>query len=409
MAIDRASSTMFDLPTSWRARMIGAALARLRWFHSESPYAHRPREADICDFTFGDPREMPLPGFVSALRTWIEPRDERWFAYRTSDERARAVVARSLASSHGLGFAPEDVHMTAGAYGAMAAALATLVDPGDEVLYSVPSWFFYEAMTLQVGGVPVKVRLHGARFDLDLDALAAAITPRTRMVIVNTPHNPTGRIVPRESLVRLAEILTDASERHGRVIYLLADEPYRRLVLDGRSFHSPATHYPASLISYSYAKVLLTPGARIGYLAVSPHLPGRETVREAIVATQLTGWMFPDAVLQYAIEDFEALSNEVDLGALARKRDRMMAELGRIGYELVQPEGTFYMLVRSPLSDDVAFTELLARHHVYVMPGSICELPGWLRICLTATEAMIERSIPGFAAAFTAARGTRAG
>jgi aspartate aminotransferase len=295
--------------------------------------------------------------------------------------------------------------MAAGAFGAIAMAFAALVDPGDEVLYSVPSWFFYEAMTLRVGGVPVKVRLDSGRFDLDLDAMAAAITPRTRVVVVNTPHNPTGRLVPREVLVRLAEILTSASQRHGRTMYLLSDEPYRRLVFDGRPFHSPATHYPATLISYSYAKALLTPGARIGYLVVSPHMPDQEAVREAIGITQFTDWMYPDAVLQYAVEDLEALSHAIDLGALARKRDRMTAELGRIGYELLQPEGTFYLLVRSPLADDVAFAELLARHHVYVLPASLCELPGWLRISLTATEAMIERSIPGFAAAFTAAGG----
>jgi aspartate aminotransferase len=395
---------MFDLPAARRARMTGAALASLRWFESQSPYARRPRDADICDFTFGNPHEMPLPGFVSALRTWIEPRHEHWYAYRASDSRARGVVARSLESSHGLRFAPEDVHLTTGAFGAIAVAMAALVDPGDEVLYSVPSWFFYEAMAVHVGGVPVKARLDPARFDLDLDALAAAITARTRLVIVNTPHNPTGRIVPRDTLVRLAEILTSASESYGRVIYLLADEPYRRLVFDGRTFHSPATYYPATLISYSYGKVLLNPGARIGYLAASPHMPGREPVREAIEVMQLAGWMYPDAVLQYAIEDLEQLS--LDISALTRKRDRLMAELERIGYELLRPEGTFYLLARSPLRDDRAFAELLARHHVYVLPGSICALPGYLRICLTATEAMIERSIPGFAAAYATARGT---
>lgn len=395
---------MFDLPAARRARMTSAALAPLRWFESQSPYARRPRDADICDFTFGNPHELPLPGFVSALRTWIEPRHERWFAYQSSDAHAREVVAHSLESSHGLRFAPDDVHMTTGAFGAIAVAMAALVDPGDEVLYSVPSWFFYEAMALQVGGVPVRTRLAPESFDLDLDALAAAITARTRVVIVNTPHNPTGRIVPRDTLVRLAEILTSASETYGRVIYLLSDEPYRRLVFDGRPFHSPATYYPATLVAYSYGKVLLTPGARIGYLATSPHLPGREAVREAIETMQLAGWMYPDAVLQYAIGELEALS--IDLGLLARKRDRLTAELRRIGYDCREPEGTFYLLARSPLPDDRAFAELLARHHVYVLPGSICGLPGYLRVCLTATEPMIERSIPGFAAAYTEARGT---
>jgi aspartate aminotransferase len=393
---------MIDLPAARRTRMTAAALEPLRRFENESSYAHRPREAAISDFTFGNPHEAPLPGFVAALRNWIEPRHARWFAYRDSDARARATVARCLEASHGLGFAPEDVHLTTGAFGAIALALAALVEPGDEVLYSVPSWFFYEAMILGVGGVPVKVGLQRASFDLDLDAIAAAITPRTRMVVINTPHNPTGRIVPRDTLLGLAEVLTRASERHGRVIYLLADEPYRRLMFDGRTFCSPATYYPAALISYSYAKVLLTPGARIGYLATSPNIPNHKAVREAIEVTQLAGWAYPDAVLQYAIEDLEALS--IDLGALTRKRDRMMAELGRIGYGLHPPEGTFYLLVRSPLADDAAFSELLARHRVYVLPASVCGLPGYLRVCLTATEAMIERSIPGFAAAFAEAQ-----
>ncbi|ACY18013.1 aminotransferase class I/II-fold pyridoxal phosphate-dependent enzyme [Haliangium ochraceum] len=388
-------------PISRRARMAAAALAPLTEFLTHSAYrAHQGRD-DIGDFVFGNPHDMPLPGVVNAFKQWIEPRDKNWYAYKQSEARARALVAANLRESHGLPFEPEDVAMTQGAFAAMAVAFPTLLDPGDEVIFSVPSWFFYESMLVEFGAVPVKVGIRADDFDLDIAAIAAAITPRTRMVIVNTPHNPTGRIYPPATLRTLAQVLEQASARHGRRIYLLSDEPYRRLVFDERPFYSPAASYPATLISYSYGKVLLTPGARIGYLATSPNMPERELVHRAIHTTQMSaGWMFPNALLQHAIEELEAEC--IDLAVLTRKRDRLAGALRDMGYEVFLPEGTFYLLCRSPLDDDLRFCEELGRHGVFVLPGTTCELPGFLRICLTATEAMIERSIDGFARAIAA-------
>ncbi|MDQ4045037.1 MAG: aminotransferase class I/II-fold pyridoxal phosphate-dependent enzyme, partial [Chloroflexota bacterium] len=258
-------------------------------------------------------------------------------------------------------------------------------------------------MIVSTGGVPVKVAVDPETFDLDLDAIAEAITPRTRVVIVNSPNNPTGRIYPPETLERLAAILHEASGRHGRPIWLISDEPYRRIRFHGAAFHSPLAYYPYAIMTYSYGKVLLTPGQRLGYLALPPTMPDREMLRDAIQAVQIAGgFLFPNAILQHAIAELETLS--IDMEAMHAKRDRMVSALREIGYEVHEPDGTFYLLPRSPWEDDAAFVRLLEAHNILCLPGEVLESPGFFRISLTATEAMIERSLAGFAAAFAQAR-----
>jgi aspartate aminotransferase len=236
-------------------------------------------------------------------------------------------------------------------------------------------------------------------FELDLDAIARAITPRTRIVIVNSPHNPTGRVYAADVLARLAAVLEAASMRNGRRIWLLSDECYREIVFDGLSFCSPASFYPHTLIAYSYAKKLLTPGERIGYLAIAPACPERQQLRDALFPMQSAcGWCFADALLQHSIREFEQLS--IDVCRLQHRRDRMVEALAEIGYKVKKPEGTFYVLPRAPTADDIAFARWLADRDDFVIPGSICELPSYFRISLTASEKMIERSVPIFAEAF---------
>jgi aspartate aminotransferase len=355
------------------------------------------RRPGACDFVLGNPQEMPLPGFVSALQHHSEPLDKDWFAYKFSERNATEVVATELRKWRTLPFEPADIAMTSGAFGALAVAFRTLLDPGDEVIYSLPPWFLYEPMVLSVDAVPVKVLVRPDNHDLDLAAIESAIGPRTRAVIVNTPNNPTGRIYPPATLEALADLLTSASRHWGRPIWLISDEPYARLVFSDAHFHSPSEFYPYTVISYSYGKVLLTPGERIGWLAISPSIPGRETLRRAIEASQIAaGWLFPNAVLQHAIADLERLS--IDLSELEAKRDRVVAELDAAGYQLRPPEGTFYLWVRSPDPDDRAFCRRLAERQVLVLPGSIFEVPGYFRVSLTANNDMIDRALPVFRA-----------
>ena len=366
------------------------------------PFARLNKNPQIANFAVGNPQDFPLSDYVAALGAHLEPRRRDWFAYKDSEPKSRITVARSLAARTGMDWDPADVAMTNGGFAALAVAMRTLVEPGDEVIFLSPPWFFYEFMILAAGGVPVRLHLPPPAFEPDMAEIAAAITPRTRALIVNSPHNPSGRVYPVETLQALAATLTDASARIGHPVYLISDEPYNRIIFDGRPFHSPAEAYPHTVVCYSYGKTLLAPGMRIGYLTVPPTMPDREAFREAVFVAQFaTGYAFPNALLQHAIEDLERLS--IDVPAMQRRRDRMVVALREIGYETTMPEGTFYIMARAPIADDVAFCDLLGRHGVLVLPGTIVEVPGWFRISLTATDEMVERGLPGFAAAYAEA------
>ena len=363
------------------------------------PFSEHNLDPRFANFAVGNPQEMPLPAYVDAVRASLTPRDKDWFAYKLSEPRSRQTVARTLTARTGLGWDPDDVAMTNGGFAALAVSLRAIVEPGDEVVFLCPPWFFYEMLILAADGEPVRVRLRPPEFELEPEAIAAAITPRTRAVLVNSPHNPSGRVFGLDRWRALAEVLADASARSGSPIYLISDEPYNRIVFDGRTYHTPAEVYPRTIVTYSYGKTLLAPGMRIGYIALPPTMPDRERLREAIVLQQFaTGFAFPNADLQHAIEDLERLS--IDVGAMERRRDRLVGALRGMGYETTMPEGTFYVMARAPIDDDVAFAEILARHKVLVLPGTIVEVPGWFRISLTASDEMVARGLPGFRAAF---------
>ena len=366
------------------------------------PIWARNGQPGVDNFAVGNPQEMPLSGYVDALRAKIEPQSPDWFAYKMSEPRSQAAVARSLTERTGLSWDPDDVAMTNGGFGALAVAFRTIVEPGDEVVFLSPPGFFYELLIRAVGGVPVRVSLAPPRFDVDRSAIAAAITPRTRAVLFNSPHNPSGRVYPLEDLRALAAMLGEEATRIARPIFLVSDEPYNRILFDGREFHSPAEVYPDTITTYSYGKTLLAPGMRIGYLTVPPTMSDRETFRERVLLAQLAGgFLFPNALLQHAIEDLERLS--IDVGAIERRRDRMVGALRGMGYETTVPEGTFYVMARSPIDDDVAYGAILAEENVLVLPGTVVEVPGWFRISLTASDEMVESSLAGFERARTRA------
>jgi len=358
----------------------------------------------ISDFMFGNPHEIASREYVDILHRAVDPVDKSSYAYAMNDPTARDAIASGLRQRFGLGFDPEDVFLTNGNFTGLAICLRILADQGDEVIFVSPPWFFYETLIVGCGATPVRVSADRETWGLDLPAIEAAITARTRAIIVNSPNNPTGRIYRPEELDRLASILTDASDRNGRPIYLLSDEAYNRIVFDGRDYPTPVAHYGPSFYLYTYGKTHLAPGNRVGYIALPPGLPGREALRPALMLAQVTyGWGFPVAPLQRAIPELDPWT--VDISRLQARRDLLVPALRGQGYDAVSPEGTFYVLVRSPLEDDQAFQELLAKRDVFVLPGHVFEMPGYFRISLTANDEMVERAIPGFAAAIEEAGG----
>jgi aspartate aminotransferase len=359
------------------------------------PSVHN-QQSQIADFRTGDPHELPPAGFLEALQRYSVPTAPDWFAYCFAHEPARKAVAASLSAELGADFAPEDIFLTRGAAGALALALNTVIDPGDEVVFVSPPWFFYEAMILASGATPVRVRLQPPAFEFDVAAIVAVLGPRTRAVLINTPHNPTGRIYPEAVLQRLADALATAAQRHGRPIWIISDEAYSRILFDEHSFVSPAVFHSYSLLARTYSKSTLTPGQRLGYLALAPGVTHAEAMRQGLFHILLSlGLAVPDAVMQYALADIDSLL--IDIATLQRRRDRMVTALRDQGYQLHSPQATFYLLPQTPIADDRAFCALLAEQGVAVLPGHVIDLPGYFRLCLTATDETIERSLPIFA------------
>jgi aspartate aminotransferase len=377
----------------------GSATVHLMMDYLESVLAYvgdatideRASKPEASDFRFGNPQEMPLPEIQQALTRWAAPQNKNWFAYKFSEPQAVAVAVESLRTRVGIDFDPADVSMTTGAFGGLASILRAVLDPGDEVIYLSPPWFFYVPMILSNGAKAVRVKITPPKFELPVDDIARAITPRTRAIIVNSPHNPSGRIFQPDELRRLAAVLNGAP----RPLYLLSDEAYSRILFDGREFHSPLHYYDRSFLIYTFGKTLVAPGQRLGYIAMSPSMPEREELRGVLFVSQaITAYAFPNALMQHSIGDLEKAS--IDVAALQRRRDRVVSALDEMGYETVTPEGTFYVMVRSPIADDVAFAHRLAKENVFVLPGKIFELPGWFRISLTGNDDMVDRALPGF-------------
>src|SRR6185503_5726044 len=361
------------------------------------------RRPEACDFMFGNPHDVAPQRYVDALVRAAHPIGKDYYAYTMDLPEATAAIAAGLRERFGIAFRDADIHMTNGNFAGLAIVLRTIVDPGDDVIFVSPPWFFYETLIVAAGAKPVRVHADRDRsFDLDLEAIEAAITPRTRAVIINSPHNPSGRIYTPEQLTALASLLEAASERNDHRIYLLSDEAYNRIVFEPHTFTTPLAYYPHSFLLYTYAKTLLSPGSRLGYLAMRPDMPDADEFRDALQIGQITfGWAFPVSLLQHAVPELETMAP--DMPVLQRRRDILVSTLREQGYEVVEPEGTFYILVRSPLEDDRRFGDLLRAHDVFVLPGAMFEMPGWFRISVTANDAMVERSLPGFGKAIAEA------
>ena len=357
-----------------------------------------------CDFMFGNPHEIAPKRYVDALIRGARPTGKAHYAYTDNLPEATSAIAAGLCDRFGIAFRDADIHMTNGNFAGLAIVLRTIVDPGDEVIFVSPPWFFYETLIVAAGATPVRVHADRERsFDLDLGAVVDAITPATRAVIVNSPHNPSGRIYTADQLRELGALLEEASARNGRPIFLLSDEAYNRIVFEPHTFTTPVAHYRHSFLLYTYAKTLLSPGSRLGYVAIPPGMPDADDLREALHIGQITfGWAYPVSLLQHAVPELETIGP--DMPTLQRRRDVLISTLREQGYEVIEPEGTFYILVRSPLEDDRRFMDMLRAHDVFVLPGSMFEMPGWFRLSVTANDDMVERSLPGFAKAYAEAQ-----
>lgn len=381
------------------AKKIETILNRSSWIRKMFEEGTRLKaqygEDRVYDFSLGNPNVRAPECFDEALNeATCTCEGDHGYMPNTGYPFVRKAVADFLSGEQAVAVTENEIVMTCGASGAINIALKALLDPGDEVVTPVPCFVEYGFYADNHGGV-LKTVPTRSDFTLDLDALAGAVTAKTKVVLINSPNNPTGQIYSRDSLVALGRILEEKSKAHGRVIYLISDEPYRKIVFDGHSVPSIFTCYADSILATSYSKDISIPGERIGFAAVNPRATHLKLVMDGLaLANRILGFVNAPALMQRIVACIQGTS--VDISEYARKRELICRGLAECGYDFITPPGTFYLFPRSPVPDDVEFVKVLQEERILVVPGSGFNGPGHFRIAFCVDDATIVNAMPGF-------------
>jgi len=354
----------------------------------------------VYDFSLGNPDLSPPPIFQQTLEEVVrEPLlGKHGYMPNQGYPETRRAVAAMLAETHGVPITEGEVIMTCGAGGALNIILHTLLNPGDEVIIPTPCFVEYTFYIDNNGGVAKFVPTK-EDFSLDISAIAQVLSPRTKIILINSPHNPTGCVYGEENLSQLGALLRQVSATYGETIYLLADEPYRDITYDQVSVPSVFAAYDNSIVATSYSKSLSLAGERIGYAVVHPQAKeGAEIMAGLVFSNRTLGFVNAPALMQRVIARIPEA--RVDTTIYERKRDALYAILTEIGYECQRPHGAFYLFPRSPLPDDQAFIQILKKYRVLAVPGSSFLGPGYFRLAYCVDDGTIERARDGFQAAY---------
>ena len=353
-------------------------------------------EENVFDFTLGNPYGDPpaaLSAELSRLCADPPPGLHRYMPNAGMPE-ARRAAARSLSRSTGLPFTEDLLVMTVGAAGALNVALRALLSPGDEVVILAPYFVEYLFYIRNAGGAPV-VAETDARFQLDLAAIEAALSPKTVAILINSPNNPTGAVYPEEDLAALERVLSAAEKRFGNPIYVISDEPYRKIVFRGVTSTPTTAKIRNTLVAYSHSKDLNLPGERIGYLAVSPRAAdAAELAGACVFCNRVLGFVNAPALFQLAASKFE--DAPADVSVYQENRDVLLDVLGRSGIEVVPPGGAFYLFPKSPVPDEMAFLAAAREEGILFVPGSGFGRSGHVRVAYCLSTETVRRSVPAW-------------
>ena len=395
------------MPVSERVRRFmkqGSWIRRM--FEEGMVLKQRHGAENVFDLSLGNPVMEPPPEFFEELRRIANNPTPGMHRYMPNAGyvETRGAVAEQLGRETGLAFTVDEVLMTCGAGGALNVVLKSLLDPGDEVVIFAPYFVEYMFYADNHGGSCRSVP-PDHRYYPDLAAFEAAITPRTRVVLVSSPNNPTGVVYDSGLLSRLAEIIAAKERQLGTEVFLVSDEPYRKILFDGLTYPHIFHHHVRSIVATSHSKDLALPGERIGYVAVHPEYDGRAELMDALnFCNRTLGFVNAPALMQHIVRSLQSVT--VDVSDYQAKRDFLYDGLTAMGYETVRPQGAFYMFPRSPIEDDTAFVEELKKHLVLVVPGRGFGLGGHFRISYCVDDRTLKGSMDGFRAAIESVRGS---
>ncbi len=351
---------------------------------------------NVFDFSLGNPNLEPSASVKKAILNAASDKSPGLHAYMPNAglPATRAAVARKIVKEEGFQIDEKTIVMTVGAGGAINVALKAILNPGDEVIVPKPFFVEYVFYVDNHGGKAVLVPTK-ADFSLDMVAIEAAITSSTAAVVINSPNNPTGKVYSQAEIDELAALLSKKSAEIGRTITLISDEPYRGIIYDGVAVPSILKSYANTMVVTSFSKDLSLPGERLGYIAMNPAMENAaQTYDGLVLCNRILGFVNAPALIQRALQT--CLEDIIDVGVYKRRRDRLYDALTSFGYDLVKPEGAFYLFPKSPIDDDVAFVNVLQKKLILTVPGTGFGGPGYFRIAYCVSDATIEGSLKGF-------------
>jgi len=349
---------------------------------------------NVYDFSLGNPAMDPPENFTQILIEKSKDHHMHGYMPNAGYLDVREKVSEYISSNQKTKVTLEDVVMTSGAGGALNTVLKTIINSGDNIIAPIPCFMEYKFYCDNHGG-ELKLVTGKPDFNLDIEAIGKAINSKTAAVIINSPNNPSGRIYPEETIQNLALTLKRKSQEIGRTIYLISDEPYKKIVYDNIVVPSVMDAYKNSIVCTSYSKDLSIPGERIGWLTVNPGAEDyANLINGIILCNRILGYVNAPALMQRTIAELQGIS--VDVSLYRKKRDYLAEKLASFGYKFRLPEGTFYFFVEAPGGDDMKIVDLLKEERILVVPGRGFALPGYFRIAYCVEDSVIEGAMTGF-------------
>ena len=352
-------------------------------------------EENVFDLSLGNPVMNPPEQFYEELKKISENPINGMHRYMPNAglTETRTAVANGLSNETGLSFTANEIVMTCGAGGALNVVMKTLLDPGEEFVIFAPFFVEYNFYADNHGG-SCKIVPPDENFLPDMEVFRSSINTNTRGVLINSPNNPSGIVYGDKTLSEMCEIIKEKEVEFGTEIYLVSDEPYRKIIFDNLEYTHIFNYHNRSIVATSHSKDLALPGERIGYIAVNPDCSDIEELVDGLVFCNRTlGFVNAPALIQHLIAHLQ--DTTIDVRIYEKKRDYLYKELTNMGYSLIKPQGAFYMFPKSPIEDDVQFTEELKENRVLVVPGRGFGLPGYFRISYCMEDATIEGSLEG--------------
>ncbi|QTA78073.1 Aspartate aminotransferase [Desulfonema limicola] len=380
------------------AEKIGSAITKSSWirkmFEQGALLKAEHGPGNVFDFSLGNPNVQPPEQFFQVLRDMAGRPGSHAYMPNTGYPDVCQSIAQYLCKEQDSDVNAKDIIMTCGAAGALNVILKTILDPGDEVITPAPYFVEYNAYADNHQGVLKTVKTN-PDFTLNLEAVEPAVSDKTKAVLINSPNNPTGQIYSEQSLKELGNLLTKKGKEFNRTIYLLSDEPYRKIVYDQAVVPGIFKCYKESIIATSYSKDLSIPGERLGFIAVNPEASYKSDLLAGMgLANRILGFVNAPAFMQRIVSCLQGVS--VDISEYARKRKLLCEGLAECGYEFITPPGAFYLFPKTPIPDDVEFVKELQQELILAVPGSGFGGPGHFRLAFCVDDETIINSLPGF-------------